>query len=443
MVFNKSKLLLTAALGLFASSMSAYDFEAGGIYYNIWSEEDKTVEVTRKSEAEGAEPCYSGEVIIPDIVTHNGKDYSVLQIGNYAFQNCSSLSSVTIPNSVTSIRLYAFQYCSGLTSIEIPKNTKEIESYTFEGCTGLTTLNIPNNITRISRHAFKDCTGLTSITIGDDIQKDCNTELSTPFQGCTNLKEATIVNFNYGFLMTIPELTSVTIIGNIGRNTLIGCTNLTTVRIKGEKGTTIPVKAFYGCPALKEFIIEDGRGSLRAEIDRYGQTAWDECVFEKVYLGRDISGQSLNVSTIREIVIGDNVTTLRALKDDIYTELDSLVIGKSVQTVPAFTASGKLRAVVVSSKPPMAATGFAEAAYANATLYVPVGAAAAYKEADVWKNFYNIQESEEVTAIESKAADKAVEVTRYDAAGRKLTAPQRGLNIVKMSDGTVRKVIVR
>ena len=83
----------------------------------------------------------------------------------YAFFGCSGLTSVTIPNSVTSIGIYAFSGCSSLTSITIPNSVTSIDGNAFWGCIGLTTVTIPNSVRSIGSGAFYDCTGLTSVTV--------------------------------------------------------------------------------------------------------------------------------------------------------------------------------------------------------------------------------------------------------------------------------------
>lgn len=106
------KHLFTALLMLCATAVAAHDFEVGGIYYNILSPEDKTVAVTFKGTS-----CYeysneyTGGVVIPQSVTYNGSTYSVTSIGEEAFQFCTGLTSIEIPNSITSIGRYAFYNC--------------------------------------------------------------------------------------------------------------------------------------------------------------------------------------------------------------------------------------------------------------------------------------------------------------------------------------------
>ncbi len=109
---------------------------------------------------------------------------SVTSIGERAFENCSGLMSVTIPNSVTSIGSYAFSSCSGLTSVTIGNSVSSIGSDAFKNCSGLTSVTIPNSVMYIEGFAFRDCSGLTSVTLGsgvDHIGDDA-------FAGCIHLR---------------------------------------------------------------------------------------------------------------------------------------------------------------------------------------------------------------------------------------------------------------
>lgn len=113
----------------------AHDFEVDGIYYNITSSTDLTVEVKyRGSYADSYDNEYSGAVSIPSSVIYNSNTYSVTSIGNSAFYHCSSLTSINIPSGVTSIGSSAFSSCSSLTSINIPSGVTSIGGYTFSYC---------------------------------------------------------------------------------------------------------------------------------------------------------------------------------------------------------------------------------------------------------------------------------------------------------------------
>ena len=96
-------------------------------------------------------------------------DLLITSIGNYAFDGCSSLTNVTIPDSVTSIGNYAFKDCSSLMSVEIPDSVTSIGGYAFYDCDGLTNIIIPNGVTSIGSSAFRDCSSLTSIEIPDGV----------------------------------------------------------------------------------------------------------------------------------------------------------------------------------------------------------------------------------------------------------------------------------
>ena len=106
-------------------------------------------------------------------------------IGDYAFDECRSLTSVTIGNSVTSIGRSAFNICSSLKSITIPDSVTSIGSSAFEGCKSLTSVTIPNSVTSIGNWTFSECRSLTSVTIGNSITSIG----SFAFNICINLKQ--------------------------------------------------------------------------------------------------------------------------------------------------------------------------------------------------------------------------------------------------------------
>ena len=164
------KPLLLTLLSLLGLPAFSHDFEVDGIYYKITSSTDHTVSVTYEGDRYTSySDKYTGNVIIPQSVQYNGDTYSVTTIGFSAFQDCSGLTSVIIPNSVISIGPWAFDGCGGLTSVIIGNSVTEIGLAAFSNCSGLTSVTIPNSVTSIGDNAFSGCSGLTSVIIPDNV----------------------------------------------------------------------------------------------------------------------------------------------------------------------------------------------------------------------------------------------------------------------------------
>ena len=165
-------------------------------------------------------------------IKYNGGVYtSNDKLGYAAFSDCSGLTSLTIPSSVTSIGEYAFYGCSGLTSLTIPSNVTSIGESAFDGCSGLTSLTIPSNVTSIGESAFHGCSGLTSLTIPSSVTSIGE----SVFFGCSGLTS-----------FTIPS--SVT---SIGWGAFCGCSGLTSIYVYTEKLPNMGSDVFDGCDAKK------------------------------------------------------------------------------------------------------------------------------------------------------------------------------------------------
>ena len=176
-------------------------------------------------------------------------DAPVTSIGEYAFDDCKSLTGITIPNNVTSIGAGAFYRCSSLTSATIPDSVASIGSSAFYGCSSLTSVTIGKGVTSIGESAFKYCESLTSITIPNSV-----TEIGTAaFASCSSLTSITIPN-------------SVT---EIGEGAFSGCKNLTSVTIPNSV-TGIGEYAFYGCSSLTSVTIPNS-------VDWIGEEAFSGC----------------------------------------------------------------------------------------------------------------------------------------------------------------------
>lgn len=163
---------------------------------------------------------------------------SVTTIGDMAFENNDNLVSITIPNSVTSIGEYVFRYSTKISSITIPDGITTIKKRAFEHCIKLSSITFPNNLQTIEEYAFIDCIALKNITFSEEIKNIGN----SAFARCTALEN-----------IIIPG--NVTNLGSNSYPALSGCTALKNATI----GTTsIYLYTFSSCTALENISIQGG-----------------------------------------------------------------------------------------------------------------------------------------------------------------------------------------
>ena len=274
-----------------------YNNQTGGVYLSGWL-------LGYNGELAGEYVIADGTKYIADNVFHNCSGLtsieipnSVTSIGNYAFDDCTGLKSVRMGNGITSIGERAFYNCSGLTSIEIPNSVTSIGDYAFYDCSGLVSVVIPNSVTSIEYYAFSGCSGLTDLTIGNGVASIGG----YAFEGCSNIAEVHITdlaawcNIDYdgyyacplyyadklylnGELVTelvIPDgvtevrdyafygfssLASVAIpnsVTNIGERVFEDCSSLASVTIPNSV-TNIGKSVFKGCSGLTNLTIGNG-----------------------------------------------------------------------------------------------------------------------------------------------------------------------------------------
>jgi hypothetical protein len=238
---------------------------------------------------------YQFNTIGEHIVKYELINNSILPGGS--FYQCSSLTSVTIPNSIITINSTAFGSCTSLTNITIPNSVTTIGDSAFFSCTSLTSVTIPNNVTTIGNGAFTNCSGLTSITIPNSV----TTIGSGAFSGCTNLTSVTIGNnvtsINGGAFAGCAGLTSITIpnsVTTLGNGAFSGCSNLTSVTLNSNSivsknyASSSNIKTIFG-NQVTEYIIGDSVISIG----------------ENAFMVDDNYGSALT-----SVTIGNNVTSI-------------------------------------------------------------------------------------------------------------------------------------
>ena len=178
---KKVLMLLVAMAAMLPASMSAYDFKEGGLFYNVNGNE---AAVTYEIENVGS---YSGHVVIPETVVHNGVEYPVTAIGYKAFNGCFNLTSIDIPNSIDSISSHAFNGCYNLISIVIPNSVVTLYPCAFNSCTSLRSVVIGNSVRVIEEYCFQYCYQLTDVVIGSSVTHLAN----KAFYDCPSLRRIT------------------------------------------------------------------------------------------------------------------------------------------------------------------------------------------------------------------------------------------------------------
>ena len=154
---------LLPSMATWAGTRFNYSYEGQTLTYEIINETEQTCMVV------GHANPITGAVTFPSASKYDGVLYLVVGIGDNAFEDCSSLTSVTIPNSVTSIGKSVFYYCKNLKSVTIPNSVTSIGDSAFVCCSALTSVAIPTSVTSIGWGAFRDCSSLTSVTIPNSV----------------------------------------------------------------------------------------------------------------------------------------------------------------------------------------------------------------------------------------------------------------------------------
>ena len=457
-------------------SISEYNTTVDGIKYRILSS-SKEVAVTKK----GDNVVYSGDIVIPEKISLIGMLFDVISIDSQAFKDCNGLTSITIPNSVTSIGQYAFWNCSKLSSITLPGSISSIEMGMFENCFNLTSITIPNSVTSIGNEAFSGCSKLTSVTIPNsvmsigkeafewcsnltsmivesnnvyyDSRNNCNaiieTSTNTLIAGCNNtIIPNSVASIGNNAFFGCSGLTSISIpnsVTSIGDYAFSHCLGLTSISIPNSV-TSIGSRAFSSCSGLTSIMVEesnsiyDSRDNCNAIIETATNTLIAGC--KNTIIPNSVASIGNNAffgcSGLTSISIPNSVTSIGDYAFYYCKGPTSVTIPNSVISIGERTFDETYFSTVISLRvEPTAITGrtsynrtFSTETFDYATLYVPNGTIEIYKATEGWKDFANIVEGTPAGITSVTLEKETPNAPIYDLNGRRLTEPQKGINII-------------
>ena len=502
---NYRILMMLVIVTLASLHLSAHDFEVDGIYYNVVSLESLTCEVSSASEGESQ---YSGIINVPSEVTYNGRKLDVIGIGNSAFWGCEDLKEVVLPETISHIGSYAFRDCYNMERLNLPSTISSIGESAFQNCRKLTSAIIPTSLTKLSSGLFSCCYELKEIVIPENVNsigsdafsysgiERCIIEDSTEpiilegafIQSIENIHSGSFSNApikylylgrnfikikpnynNYHFspflnLNSIEEVVIGGLVTELPANTFAKVyrtentnhgysayyeplTNLTKMTFKESSEVLKFITGVWGnwyshisetsisdVDNVRVFILErnlnweDNIGKLGGSSIFSGK--YMETTIEYAELTKKCTTVNENMFSrchhLKNIVLGENISRIN---NDSFEYTDSLFSIKiKATTPPSFNGN----------------PGFSNNQYLNAKLYVPNESLGNYHTADVWKDFWNIEESDFSSSTTHIFVDeKKYPIGIYDINGRQYAKPIKGLNIMKYSDGSVEKILLK
>lgn len=393
-----------------------YDFVENGIYYIITG--PNTASVTFKDRSYNS---YSGDVNVPATVVHEGITYTVTAVGRGAFYNCPGLTSVHLPNTVTDIGYAAFYNCTALTSINIPSGVTTLGDFCFQNCSSLISLTLPNGLVGIPIQCFTNCRSLTSINIPGTVKEIAN----FAFYGCINLVNVSIQNGveiieldAFGACTSLPTITLPASVSEIEVPAFDECHSLYEINVNSANTNycsrdgvlfTAQLETLVRYPegkSLTSYQVPDGV----QVIEYFG---FKDCDYlQSVTLPEGLQvinlGGFYDCSALEGIDVPHGVTTIGRSAFYNCSSMTYADLPSTLTTLDfyAFHDVPDLTTITVrATTPPECLTftdedsgeviePFMEDQYSYVDLVVPQGCAQAYRQANIWKKFTNISETD-------------------------------------------------
>ncbi|MCL7752319.1 leucine-rich repeat protein [Polaribacter sp. Z022] len=480
----KTKITLILALFISIGFINAQDFTIDGVNYKITDSTNLIVEVDGNS-------CYNGELNLQSTVENNGISYTVSKIGIGAFNGCTTITKITIPNEVNVIGENAFWGCSSLVEVILPESLSAIYNSTFRNCTNLTTINLPNSITQMGSSVFWGCTNLTTITLPSSIEilKDYLffnsglTSISLPdsvtiiqndvFNSCSNLASISMSNsvdfIGDSAFQSCTSLTSISLPTSLekinessfeasGLTSIVipnlveeielfafrDCRNLTNVTM-GNSVTSVGISSFQRCIKLETVSLSNSLEEIKNRAFQECYKLTDIVIPNTVHTIADYAFHKCY--KLSNVTLPNTLSSLSSYVFDNCLALTEIEIPKTVTTINNFALSNtSLTQVKVNWITPLAITAnvFDNVALATADLHVPTNTHTAYRGTDVWKDFGKVLENNSTgptTAIPDSNFEQALIDLNIDSDnslnGKVLTSDISGVISLSIGAGNI------